>query len=394
MERTIRHRRALALLATGIVVTALSFGFGHRGVHAVRSLIVPGAGLYDHRHWVLGVTLTLAAIAATIAWSKWGMDWTVLAVLVAAMTLSAALAYDDHPAAQFRASAAAHEFPLVVLVMAGLSWVRIVWRRTPIGRRRAARDLQHRPLLDDCRASSIAALTGHAGDAPDAAALRRRCRRVGIAARGRVSGDPLRIDHAHTRTALALHGLLDEPAIERFRADAARSVVGVPASEPGWVRLLDGTLAAVALHRAGDAGAGDRWSEALRGPFELRHGHRPSALWTPVGLRGPRGATWEHAAAAGIARAHGWVTTDDDWQALRTRVFAAAARGNTVPDDERLVAAGRILLRFVDDEQAARILGRVTVHRDPIAVALDAVAGALDPDSSDDPTFQPIRRTR
>lgn len=53
MERTIRRRRAAALLLVGVVLTALSFGFGHRGVHAARSLVVPGAGLYEHRHVVL-----------------------------------------------------------------------------------------------------------------------------------------------------------------------------------------------------------------------------------------------------------------------------------------------------------------------------------------------------
>lgn len=395
MERTIRRRRALALLATGIVVTALSFGFGHRGVHAVRSLIVPGAGLYDHRHWVLGVALTLAAVAATYAWLTWGMDWTVFAVLIAAMAFSAALAYDDHPAAAFRASAAAHEFPLVVLVMAGLSWVRVAWRRTPIGHRRASREVQSQSLMDLTRATALTAVAGVGAAATvDDEALRTRCRRVGIAARARFGGDPLRRDHAHVRAALALSGSLDDEAIARFRADAVRSVAGVPASEPGWVRLVDGTLAAIALERSGDTEVGRRWAQALSGPFELRHGHRPAALWTPIGLRGPRGATWEHAAATGLARARGWITIDDDWQALRTRALAAAARGNAVADDERLVAACRIWLRFVDDDQAARILGRVTVHRDPIAVALDAVATSLAPDPDGSPTLQPTWRTR
>jgi hypothetical protein len=393
VERTIRRRRALALLATGIVVTALSFGFGHRGVHAVRSLIVPGAGLYDHRHWVLGVALTLAAVAATYAWLRWGMDWSVVAVLIAAMAFSAALAYDDHPAAQFRVSAAAHEFPLVVLVMAGLSWLRLAWRRTPIGRRHASRAVPTHSLMEHTCAASINAVAGGVSEV-DVQSLRRRCRRVGIAARARIGGDPLRRDHAHARAALSLAGALDDASAHAFRTDAARSMMGVPASEPGWVRLVDGTLAAIALERSGDAEAGARWARTLNGPFELRHGHRPAALWTPIGLRGPRGATWEQAAATGLARAQGWIAVDDDWLALRTRALAAAARGNAIADDERLVAACRIWLRFVDDDQAARILGRVTVHRDPIAVALDAVATSLAPDPDGSPTLQPTWRTR
>jgi hypothetical protein len=146
---------------------------------------------------------------------------------------------------------------------------------------------------------------------------------------------------------------------------------------------------------------------ALSGPFELRHGHRPSALWTPGALRGPRGATWEHVAATGLARAAGWIESDDDWQAVRTRTLAAAARGSAVADDERLVAAGRLWLGTVDDDQATRILGRVTVHLDPIAVALAAVADALVADPhllnanrsttaplAPAPLLQPTRRTR
>ncbi len=299
----------------------------------------------------------------------------------------------------------AHEFPLVVLVMGALSWVRIAWRRTPIGRRRASRARPSVAPVDRARAAAVAALAGSVVEY-DGDALALRCRRVGVAARARFGGDPLRIDHAHARAALSLTGRLEDAALGRFRADAASALLGVPASEPGWVRLLDGTLAALALQRGGDSGAGARWSASLEGPFALRRGHRPSAFWTPIAVRGPRGATWEHAAATGLARSAGWLVTDDDWQAVRTRTLAAAARGSAVADDERLVAAGRIWLRFVADPQAARVIGRVTIHRDPLAIALDQFATSLGPlshmstssDTPDDsearePLIHPTRST-
>ena len=82
---------------------------------------------------------------------------------------------------------------------------------------------------------------------------------------------------------------------------------------------------------------------------------------------------WEHAAATALARSAGWVG-DEDWTALRARVLGAAARGAAAPRDDRLIAAGRLWLACVDDDQAVRILARPTVGRDPLAGALDAVA--------------------
>jgi len=378
-----RRRQAIGLLIIGVVIVALSFGFGHRGVHAVRSLIVPGAGLYDHRHWVLGAAITVAAIVATYGWLRWGTDWLLLAVVVGSMAVSAALAYTDHPATVATTAAvvvhpSAHEFPLVVLVMGGVSWVRMAWRRSALGRRRVERAAL--PVADRCRAAAIAALVPNASspvEVPERSAIDRRARWVGLVARGRFGGDPLRIDHAHARASLSLTRGLDHSTSARFAHDASTSVAGVPASEPGWVRLLDGTLAAIALERLGDDQVANRWAEMLDGPLALRRGHRASAWWTPLAVRGPRAAAWEQAAATALARANGWISTDDDWHAVRVRALAAAARGNTIADDERLVAAARLWLRFVDDDQAARILGRVTVHLDPIAVALDAVASSL-----------------
>ena len=202
-----------------------------------------------------------------------------------------------------------------------------------------------------------------------------RARRIGLFARGR-RGDPFAVDHAAARAALALTGRLDDAAMARFADDARGAAAGVPASEPTWVRPLDATLAAIALQAAGHDAAGRRWAAMLAGPFALRHGHRPGAWWTPLGIRLGSAPVWEHAATSALARAHGWCD-DADWRVLRPRLLGAAARGTAVAVDERSIAAARLWLVFVDDEQAARILARPTVHRDPLAVALDRLATTL-----------------
>jgi hypothetical protein len=391
----VRRRRLWSLLISGLIVVGLPVGFGHRGVHAVRSLLVPGAGLYNHRHALLGATFTLAAIAATVCWIRWGMDWLVGAVVVASMVAAAILAYQDHPVAVTPISAA-HEFPLVILVMGALSSAQLAWRRSVFGRRYHARtSVAGRTELtgiEQCRIASISKLAG-ADVAVDlnAGALEKRCRRVGVAARFRFRGDPMRADHAHVRTALMLTGHLDESADQNFRADAARALGGVPSSEPGWTRLLDGTLAACALEQAGERNVWDRWSATLNGSLQLRNQQRPGSVWTPLDLRGPRADTWEHAAATAIAHAAGGLLHTNDWTALRKRTLAAAARGNSIVDDERLVAAGRIWLTMVEDEEARRVLGRVTIHLDSLAVALDAMATSLHSNPTLLQTRQPKR---
>jgi hypothetical protein len=264
-----------------------------------------------------------------------------------------------------------------------------VARRLPlVGRLAAARrsrqepgrtglaGLAELPPVDRCRAAAVAALAGVGAAVVDAIELpdvTTRARRIGLVARGRRGGDPFRVDHAPARTALALWGRLDADRLARFRADAAAAWTGVPASEPGWVRLLDGTLAAVAL-RESEPDAARRWAAQLRGPLSLRRGHRRAWIWTPLGLVLSRADDWEHAAASALARWAGLIAGDDDWPALRQRALGAAARGTAQRADERMIAAARIWTALVDDPAAEKILARPTVAHDPLAVALDALA--------------------
>jgi hypothetical protein len=210
---------------------------------------------------------------------------------------------------------------------------------------------------------------------------------VGLAARWRFRGDPLRADHAATRAALALCGLLSEQEIHRFRHDAARCWTGVPASEPTWVRLLDGTLAAAALAELGEDDSVQRWRGTWTHLLGLRSGHRPACLFTPLAVGGAWAPAWEHAAASALGHLLGW-GGEADWPALRQRALGAAARGPARHEDERLIAASRIWAAALADQQALRILTRPTVSRDPLAVALDGVASALAarPPSSHAPT--------
>ena len=373
---------AVAVAAVPLVLWALG---GHAGVHAARSMLVPGAGLAEAAP-LLGAAFVLLAVAATVAWLRWGTDWVLVVVVVAATAASAA--WGSSPHGSEVAQRAAHEFPIVVLIAAGIGWARATLGGVPgfgwMAGRRVDDDhvttLAELPVVDRCRAVAIAALGGDVTDehraavtAPDVA---RRSARIGLAARLRRGGDPFRTDHAGARAALALTGTLSPEEAARLLADARGRALGVPASEPTWVRTLDGTLAALAVVALGDDEATQRWAAAMRGPLALRRGHRPSWWWTPLGVAAGRCLDWEHAAATALAHERGWID-DGDWAHLRQRVLGAAARGSSRRDDERLIAAGRVWLALVDDAGADRIVERPTVRHDPLAVALDAHARHL-----------------
>jgi hypothetical protein len=367
------------------------------------NLMLPGAGLFGV-DTAAAIVFVVATIVAVTAWLRWGLDWAVVALLVAAMAASALAVHQSSSALGALMQGppvqrSAHEFPLVLVIVSALSRLGRLIRRLPpvaaIQRRRAARNegfasLGNLGVVDRCRAASIAALADMTyGDeiavmvaAVNRRDVARRARRVGMAARGRFGGDPFRVDHAHARTALALTGQLDGAALARFVADAETAAARVPCSEPGWVRPLDASLAAAALHRRGRPAAASDLGALLSNDLPLRRGHRPAWWWTVLGLAGGSCPAWEQAASTGIARAIGAVG-DSDWPALRTRALGAAARGTKDPHDERFVAAARVCLAFVDDDVATAIIARPTVRHDPVAIALDRLGALLrsDPDA-------------
>jgi hypothetical protein len=199
----------------------------------------------------------------------------------------------------------------------------------------------------------------------------RRARRIAFVARGRRGPNALQRDHAALRTAHAAVGHAGH--VEALFADGDRQASGVPASEPGWVRLVDGALAAAVLADHGHQDTARHWTAALNHSFAMTRGHRPSQQWTPLGISVGRAADWEQALATAIAHTEGWIDAAD-WASLRARVLGAAARGNERPNDERLIAAGRLWLARVDDAEALRIVDRPTVRHDPLACAIDALA--------------------
>jgi hypothetical protein len=406
------RRRVVVTVVSLTLAAVLAFGTGHAGEHALQNLIVPGLGLYE-TGLVAGVAVFVLAVAAVVWWVQWGVDWAPAAVVVGSSIAAAVVAEGHHATATAATAAtaaaaagpavarAAHEFPLVVVVVTGVVWLRGVVRRLPVVRsiasrrvHRAAADGSADPaaamsVVDRPRAAALMAMGAASADEREASlrvatdpAVVRRAVRIGVAARARSPRRGLAVDHAAPRAALLLSGALDHDAVTHFLDDCRRSRAGVPASEPTWVRLLDGTLAAVAARTAGDDEAPARWAAMLAGPLALRRGHRPVCWWTPLGVRIGSAPLWEQTAATAIARAQGWIG-DDDWAVLRPRLLGAAARGVAHIDDERAIAAGRLWLACVDDEQAARILTRPTVQHDPLAVALDRLATRVAADGKD-----------
>ena len=395
MERRIRRRHlAAAWVLVGLLVAELLLVLvgGHRGQHMARDLIVPGAGLLDE-HTAIGVAVLAVAVAATVLWLRWGADWMVAAVMVAALLCTAALTspHDAAAASAWVARRGAHEFPLVVLVAGMLSWLRSVLVRVPgvsrlrRRRRHAADVLESLSPVDRCRAVTLLALA-HPEDARRTESLRhavaaddvaRRARRVGAVARLRFGGDPFRRDHAHARTARLACGADDDGAAAALATDAARSPMGVPCSEPGWVRPLDATLAALVLRRRGEVSVADAVGRALRGPWQRRGDRRPAWTWTPAMVAAGSATPWEHATTTALAHAAGLVGDAGDLAALRRRMLGAAARRSGHPEDERLVAAARLWLTQADDLELRRVVERCAPGTDPLAAAITTLSRAL-----------------
>lgn len=387
----VRMRRAVALGMSVAVPLALVLWGGHVGVHMARNLLFPGAGVVDHSP-LLAAAFAVLAVAATVVWLQWGADWVVVAVVIASTAVAGLLAV-SHPslgtAQLLHPVRAAHEFPLVVLVIVAIAWVRSAAGRVPVLRHLVIRrnralgggvDLASLAPVDRCRAAALFLLLAPnpeiTVDSAWSADVIARARRVSAVARLRFGRDPLGRDHAPLRTVRLLAGRMSEAERNRYASEALSSDIGAPCSEPSWVRPLDATLAVLALQRCAAREAGAKWVEALGGAYSLRRGHRPAWWWTPLGVGAGSAPAWEHAAFTGLARAAGWVE-DADWHALRKRALGAAARGAEHPHDERLVAAARVWLAFVDDPEAMRIIHRPGVRRDPLACALDQLAALL-----------------
>src|SRR5699024_6355170 len=121
-------------------------------------------------------------------------------------------------------------------------------------------------------------------------------------ARWRWRGDPLAHDAAPARAALALWDGLTPQRTELFRRDAERSPLGVPASEPTWVRPLDAVLAAAALETLEERALPSHWSMGRDVVLGDRPRQRPSNVHTPTGFRLGTVPAWEAVTACALAR--------------------------------------------------------------------------------------------
>jgi hypothetical protein len=413
--RRLRRRRVAsvaALVAVDLTIVAL-VRTSHRGTHIAESVLFPGIGLIENHGW-LALAFVLAMVTATVLWLAWGADWLLGVVWLGSLVTTVALAPRGHGGGVLGGPLrGAHEFPLVVAATAIIGWLRTLVGRVPGVRRlrnaRRRRRGAHRVgVVDTCRAASVAALAATAGATPDAAAhvraiveprVLRRARRAGALARWRFTGNPLRADQAAIRTALGLWAqpagaggaARSSPPVDAVSAmcrilpmvtpasvdaEAGRHVAGVLASDAGWVRPLDAALAAAAARRRGSSTVA--FEALLAERWALRRGHRPAWWYEPLGLAAGSAPTWEHAAASAVWRVEGWVG-DDDWPCLRRAVLGAAARHDDDAHDERLVGAGRLWLRFVDDPEVAAIVARRSPPTDPLALALTQWAAAADP---------------
>jgi hypothetical protein len=340
------------------------------------------------------------------------LDWLVLAVWLGAVLATVLLfpgnhvhihGVDDAPHAGFLPAGgptrATHEVTWLMAVFALLYWIgqflqRLPWVDRLLGlfrkpRTRDMRALFVLPPVERAHAAAIWGLVRVAGgqvgeadivrDAMRLPDLHRRARRIGLLARGRFGGDPFRRDSAHARAALLLWDIAPPGAVGHAATEALHSPLGMAASEPGWVRLLDGTLLAAALQAKGRPDATAGWQEALGRWFGLSNRRRPSARQQLLGLAPVSAQAWEHAAATAIALACGWIAPQKEWSALRRQVLGAVGRGGRSIADNRLAAAGRCWAVQVQDEEVLSLLRRVSVsERDPLAKALDALAATLE----------------
>ena len=308
------------LAACFVVLDIVALGLldlGERATAMDRNLLFPGLGLFDVST-PLALAFMAVALLAVAAWTRWGTDWVVAtvwagSVLTAVVFVEPAAAETELDEAA-RLLVASHEFALVMVAIAFIVHVR-TWLANLPGIRRLRRTDRSRtangaprrrgaPQRRPTRVAAIVAIAerlgGPTGDRDvvlatlTAPSVRRRARLVGVAARWRFGGDPLRVDGAPARAALSLWGCLTEREAQEFRQEADRRWSGVPTSEPSWVRLLDGTLAAAALAELGDDASVQRWGGASTQLLGLRKGHRPSCLYTPLAVGGagrPRGST-------------------------------------------------------------------------------------------------------
>ena len=229
LPAAVRRRRAVGgvLAACFVVLDVVALGLldlGDQATAVVRNLLFPGLGLFE-TSTPLALAFMAVALLAVAAWTRWGTDWVVATVWAASIMTAVVLVEPEGAGAEVDEAArllvASHEFALVMVAVAFIVRVRTWLAGLPGIRRLRRRDRTGRPAgllavaelrsVDRARVAAIVAIAeqlgGPTGDrdtvvaALTAPSVRRRARLVGVAARWRFGGDPLRVDHAPTRAA-------------------------------------------------------------------------------------------------------------------------------------------------------------------------------------------------
>ncbi len=350
------------LAACFVVLDVVALGLldlGDRATAVVRNLLFPGLGLFE-TSTPLALAFMAIALLAVAAWTRWGTDWVVATVWAASILAAVVLVEPEGTGTEVDEAArllvASHEFALVMVAVAFIVRVRTWLAGLPGIRRLRRRDRAGRPAgllavaelrsVDRARVAAIVAIAEQLGGPTDdrdavvaaldrttcaAAGPPRRCRRP-MALPWRPAPSRQR---AHPRRAGAVRAASPSRRPARSGRTPERCWAGVPASEPTWVRLLDGTLAAAALAELGEDDCVQRWRGTWTQLLGLRNGHRPSCLYTPLAVGGAWAPAWEHAAASALGHVLGW-GGEDDWPALRQRARSApphvARRGPRTSD--------------------------------------------------------------
>ncbi len=130
--RRLRRRRVATVIVAVVAQVAIIAAVltSHHGVHLAESALFPGAGLFESHRW-LAIGFAGATIAATVVWMAWGAEWLIAALWVSSLLATLAWATPRHDEVALpgpSVARSAHEFPLVIAVVAAIGWVRgVLW---------------------------------------------------------------------------------------------------------------------------------------------------------------------------------------------------------------------------------------------------------------------------
>jgi hypothetical protein len=399
-NRHIAIRRGLGLTALSslVILDLLAtgwFGGSERELAVIRSIILPGLAFVE---WIpaLGISVITLSVFSVWLWLRWGATWPIVLVMMGSVVTSATVlplhSHEGGPGIPFWAltsltplslpssaaevapiAYASHEFTIVLIIFALVGQLKGLLDRLPGMARLYDRlpSLMSEGTIALARSVSLSSFAGTRTLPTQLAepTIGPACARLVRTLTLRSGPTPMANAFSAYRLALIRTDALSPAESKQWVAECRVNLTGVPCSEPGWNRLLDGTLAALSLDPGRDAEAISRWQFTLRHQLRLRHGRRASSIHLPTMLSLGVAPLWEHALSLALAHQAGWLDAREDWAALRPHCLGLAAGGDNRPATLRLIAAGRLWCHLLGDSEAAEILKRRTLSSDPIALA-------------------------